>query len=45
MNREYRNYSPEEVERFLDKVISQVEIMIKDNKEKSIQLQKKDLII
>lgn len=45
MNREYRNYSPEEVERFLDKVISQVEIMIKDNKEKSIQLQKKDLQI
>lgn len=44
-NKQYRNYSPEEIENFLDKVIQQVEIMIKDNKEKSIQLQKKDLQI
>lgn len=44
-NKQYRNYSPKEIEDFLDKVIQQVEIMIKDNKEKSIQIQKKDLQI
>lgn len=44
-NRKYSNYSPEEVERFLDQIINQVDIMIKDNKAKAIELQKKDIQI
>lgn len=41
-NRTFKNYSPEEVERFLDQVISQVERMIEDNKAKSLELISKD---
>ena len=40
--RTFRNYSPEEIDRFLDSVIKQVDIMIKDNKVKNQLLTEKD---
>lgn len=37
-SRTLRGYNPDEVNRYLDKVISQVEIIIADNKKKDIKL-------
>ena len=38
----FRNYSPEEVDRFLEQIIVQVEKMIEDNKAKNKELALKD---
>ena len=38
----FKNYSPEEIERFLDQVIVQVERMIEDNKSKNEQILERD---
>ena len=40
--RTFKNYTPEEVDRFLDQVISQVERMIEDNKTKNQEIALKD---
>lgn len=40
--RTFKNYSPEEIERFLDQVIVQVERMIEDNKAKNEQILERD---
>ena len=41
-NRTFKNYSPEEVDRFLDQIIKQVERMIEDNKNKNKEIILKD---
>ena len=40
--RTFKNYTPEEIDRFLDKIINQVEIMIEDNKSKVREIVLKD---
>lgn len=40
--RTFRNYSPEEIDKFLESVIKQVDVMIKDNKVKNQLLKEKD---
>lgn len=42
MGKNYKNYSPEEVENFLEQIIKQVEIMIEDNKSKNASIALKD---
>ena len=37
-NRTIRGYDPDEVNRFLDKVISQVEVMVNEMKEKDARI-------
>ena len=39
-NRTIRGYDPDEVNRFLDKVISQVEVMVNEMKEKEARIAK-----
>ena len=41
-NRTFKNYTPEQIENFLDKVIEQVERMIEDNKAKNKEIALKD---
>ncbi len=41
-SRTFKNYSPEEVDRFLDQIIKQVERMIEDNKVKNKEIILKD---
>ncbi len=41
-SRTFKNYSPEEVDRFLDQIIKQVERMIEDNKLKNQEIILKD---
>ena len=41
-NKTFRNYTPEQVDQFLDQVIKQVEQMIEDNKAKNKELALKD---
>lgn len=41
-NRTFKNYTPEEIDRFLDQIIKQVEKMIEDNKIKNQELALKD---
>ena len=41
-SRTFKNYSPEEVDRFLDQIIKQVERMIEDNKTKNKEIILKD---
>lgn len=41
-NRTFKNYTPEEVDRFLDQIIKQVERMIEDNKSKNQEIALKD---
>ena len=41
-NRTFKNYTPEQIENFLDQVISQVERMIEDNKAKNKEIALKD---
>lgn len=41
-NRTFKNYTPEEVDRFLDQIIKQVEKMIDDNKIKNQEIALKD---
>ena len=41
-SKQFNNYSPEEVDRFLEQIIIQVEKMIQDNKEKNKELALKD---
>ena len=40
--RTFKNYSPEEIEKFLDQVIVQVERMIEDNKTKNNEILERD---
>ena len=40
--RTFKNYTPEEIDHFLDQVIKQVELMIEDNKAKNRELALKD---
>ena len=40
--RTFKNYSPEEIEKFLDQVIVQVERMIEDNKAKNNEILERD---
>lgn len=40
--RTFRNYSPEQIDQFLDQVIKQVEAMIEDNKAKNREIALKD---
>ena len=42
MERTFKNYTPEQVDQFLDQVIKQVERMIEDNKAKNEELALKD---
>lgn len=42
MERTFKNYTPEQVDQFLDQVIKQVEKMIEDNKAKNKELALKD---
>lgn len=42
MERTFKNYTPEQVDQFLDQVIKQVERMIEDNKAKNKELALKD---
>lgn len=42
MERTFKNYTPEQVDQFLDQVIKQVERMIEDNKAKNKELAIKD---
>ena len=42
MGRNYKNYTPEEVDNFLEQIIKQVEIMIEDNKSKNAEIALKD---
>ena len=41
-NRTFRNYTPEQVDQFLDQIIKQVEIMIEDNKSKNKEIALRD---
>ena len=41
-NKTFRNYTPEQVDQFLDQVIKQVERMIKDNKAKNREIALRD---
>ena len=41
-SRTFKNYTPEEIDRFLDQIIKQVEKMIEDNKAKNVELALKD---
>ena len=41
-NKTFRNYTPEQVDQFLDQVIKQVEIMIEDNKAKNREIALRD---
>ncbi len=41
-SRTFKNYSPEEIDRFLDQIIKQVERMIEDNKNKNKEIILKD---
>lgn len=41
-SRTFKNYTPEEIDRFLDQVIKQVEKMIEDNKSKNMEIALKD---
>ena len=41
-NKLYRNYTPEQIDQFLDQVIKQVEKMIEDNKAKNREIALKD---
>lgn len=40
--RTFKNYTPEEVDKFLDKIINQVERMIEDNKSKNREIALRD---
>ncbi len=40
--RTFKNYSPEEIDRFLEQIIKQVEKMIEDNKSKNVEISIKD---
>ena len=42
MGKNYKNYTPEEVDNFLEQIIKQVEIMIEDNKSKNAEIALKD---
>lgn len=42
MGRNFKNYTPEEVDNFLDQIIKQVELMIEDNKSKNAEIALKD---
>ena len=42
MGRNFKNYTPEEVDNFLEQIIKQVEIMIEDNKSKNASIALKD---
>lgn len=42
MGRNFKNYTPEEVDNFLDQIIKQVELMIEDNKSKNTEIALKD---
>lgn len=41
-SRTFKNYTPEQVDQFLDQIIKQVEIMIEDNKSKNREIALKD---
>lgn len=41
-SRTFRNYTPEQIDQFLDQVIKQVEVMIEDNKSKNREIALKD---
>ena len=41
-SRTFKNYTPEEIDRFLDQIIKQVEKMIEDNKSKNVEIALKD---
>ena len=41
-NRTFRNYTPEQIDQFLDSVIKQVEYMIEDNKSKNREIALRD---
>ena len=41
-SRTFKNYTPEEVDSFLDQIIKQVEIMISDNRAKAREIELKD---
>lgn len=42
MGRNFKNYTPEEVDNFLEQIIKQVEIMIEDNRSKNAEIALKD---
>ena len=42
MGKNFKNYTPEEVDNFLEQIIKQVEIMIEDNKTKNAEIALKD---
>jgi len=41
-NRTFRNYTPEQIDQFLDQIIKQVEMMIEDNKSKNREIALRD---
>ena len=41
-NKTFRNYTPEQIDQFLDQIIKQVEMMIEDNKSKNREIALRD---